>query len=104
MLGQHSGEFCTSDTFSGPSLTASSQSDISDFPDDWQNLFGLREQYHNHPIIGFPNRNSIRYKITDLRIIIEKFLADILVIQEIKLSSEFKYNTFFINNYKTPMR
>eukprot|EP00794_Sanderia_malayensis_P011690 gene11690-12903_t len=104
LLGQHSGEFSTSDTFPSPSLTASSQSDISDFPDDLQNLFGLRAQYHNHPIIGFLNINSIRYKITDLRIIIEKFLPDILVIQETKLSSEFNNNAFLINNYKTPMR
>ena len=105
LLRQHSVEFSsTTTTFPSPSLTTSSQSDNSDFPDDLKSLFGLRVQHHNHPIIGFLNINSIRYKIIDLRIIIEKFLPDILVIEETKLSSEFNNNAFLINNYKTPMR
>ena len=79
-------------------------SSISDLSDNLENLFGLRAQYHNHPLIGFLNINSLRYKIVDLRIIVEKFLPDILVIEETKLNSEFNNNAFLINNYQTPMR
>ena len=102
MRGQNCVEFPSN--LPSPSLTASSKSDIFDFSVDLQNLFKLRTQYHNHPIIGFLNINSIRYKIIDLRIIIERFLPDILVIEETKLSSEFNNNAFLINNYKAPMR
>ncbi len=101
MRGQNCVEFPSN--LPSPSLTASSKSDIFDFSVDLQNLFELRTQYHNHPIIGFLNINSIRYKIIDLRIIIERFLPDILVIEETKLSSEFNNNAFLINNYKAPM-
>ena len=94
---QHSEECLTPSTC----LTVSS---ISDPSDDLENLFGLRAQYHNHPLIGFLNINSLRYKIIDLRIIVEKFLPDILVIEETKLNSEFKNKEFLMNNYQKPMR
>ena len=94
---RHSEELLTS-------LSSPTVSSISDLSDDLENLFRLRAQYHNHPLIVFLNINSLRYKIFDLRIIVEKFLPDILVIEETKLNSEFKNKEFFMNNYQTPMR
>ena len=87
-----------------PRIPLASPDASLDLSDDLENLFGLRVQYHNHPLIGFLNINSLRHKIVDLRIIVEKFLPDILVIEETKLNSEFKMKTFLMNNYQTPMR
>ena len=87
-----------------PRIPLASPDASLDLSDDLENLFGLRVQYHNHPLIGFLNINSLRHKIVDLRVIVEKFLPDILVIEETKLNSEFKMKTFLMNNYQTPMR
>ena len=87
-----------------PCIPLASPDASLDLSGDLENLFGLRVQYHNHPLIGFLNINSLRHKIVDLRIIVEKFLPDILVIEETKLNSEFKMKTFLMNNYQTPMR
>ena len=87
-----------------PRIPLASPDASLDLSGDLENLFGLRVQYHNHPLIGFLNINSLRHKIVDLRIIVEKFLPDILVIEETKLNSEFKMETFLMNNYQTPMR
>ena len=87
-----------------PRIPLASPDAFLDLSGDLENLFGLRVQYHNHPLIGFLNINSLRHKIVDLRIIVEKFLPDILVIEETKLNSEFKMKTFLMNNYQTPMR
>ena len=62
-----------------------SVSSTFDFPDDLANLFELGVKYHNHPLMGFLNINILRYNIIDLRIIVEKFLPDILIIEETKL-------------------
>ena len=87
-----------------PRMPLVNQNISSDFSGDLENLFGLRVQYHNHPFIGYLHINSLRYKIVDLRIIVEKFLPDILIIGETKFNSEFKMKSFFMNNYQTPMR
>ena len=48
--------------------------------------------------------NSLRNKITDLRLVMERCLPDVLVIEETKLNSDFKTEIFLINNYQKPIR
>ena len=69
-----------------------------------EKLFSLRTKYHDHPLIGFLNINSLRNKIIDLRVIVERCLPDILVIGETKLGSDFRTENFLINEYQVPMR
>ena len=40
----------------------------------------------------------------DLRLVVEKCLPDILVIEVTKLISDFKTETFLANNYQKPIR
>ena len=40
----------------------------------------------------------------DLRLVAEKCLSDILVIEETKLNSDFETEVFLINNYQKPIR
>ena len=85
MQGQHSIE---------PPMPFANPTVSSDFACDLEDLFGLRVQYHNHPLIGFLTINSLRYKVLHLSIIFEKFLPDTLVIEETKLDSEFNKKHF----------
>ena len=71
---------------------------------DIDKLFSLRTEYHNHPLIGFLNINSVRNKIIDLRMLMERCLLDVLVIEETKINSDFKTDIFLVNNYQKPMR
>ena len=71
---------------------------------DINKIFGLRVTYPNNPLVGFLNINSLRNKIIDLRNIAEKCLPDVLLIEETKLSAEFKTEIFLLNNYQPPMR
>ena len=64
----------------------------------------MRVKYPNNPTVGFLNINSLRNKIIDLRNVAEKCLPDVLLIEETKLSAEFKTEIFLLNNYQPPMR
>ena len=55
-------------------------------------------------LIGFLNINNLRNKITDLRMIVESCLPDLLLIEETNLNSDFRTESFPINNYKSPIR
>ena len=55
-------------------------------------------------MINFLDINSLRNKITDLRLVMERCLPDIFVIDKIKLNSEFKTKSFLINVYQKPTR
>ena len=67
--------------------------------------FNVFSSFQNNPLIGFLNINSLRNKITDLKLVMEKCLPDIiLVIEETKLSSDFKTEIFLVNNYQKPIR
>ena len=83
-------------------LNSCSSIENEDF--DIEEIFQMRTKYSNNPIIGFLNINSVRNKIIDLRLIMERCLPDILVIEETKLNSDFKTETFQINNYQRPIR
>ena len=72
--------------------------------DDIDKIFGLRVKYPNNPLVGFLNINILRNKIIHLRNIAEKCLPDVLLIEETKLSAEFKTEIFLLNNYEPPMR
>ena len=65
--------------------------------------FSLRIEYQNHPLIGFLNINSLRKKITDLRVLMKRCLPDVLVIEETKLNSDFQTKSFLVNNYQKPL-
>ena len=67
-------------------------------------IFDLRTKNPNNPLIGFLNINSLRNKIIDLRLVMERCLPDILVIEETKLNSDLKTEIFLINNYQRPIR
>ena len=71
---------------------------------DSDNLFSLRVECSRNLLLGFLNINSLRNKTIDLRMIAEKCLPDILLIEETKLDSDFKADLFLINNYKSPIR
>ena len=85
----------------------SASSDTSTQPNilnDIGEIFNLRTKNPNTPLIGFLNINSLRNKITDLRLVMERCLPDVLVIEETKLNSDFKTEIFLINNYQKPIR
>ena len=64
-----------------------------------EEFFHMRVECARNLLIGFLNINSLRNKITDLRMIAERCLPDILLIEETKLNSDFKTDLFLIDNY-----
>ena len=94
-----------SNTISESSFSASSdRSTQLDTFSDIGEIFDLRTKNPNNPLIGFLNINSLRNKIIDLRLVMERCLPDILVIEETKLNSDLKTEIFLINNYQRPIR
>ena len=71
---------------------------------DIDKFFSLRAECAGNLLLGFLNINSLRNKITDVRMIAERCLPDVLLIEETKLNSDFKTESFLINNYKSPIR
>ena len=71
---------------------------------DIDEFFSLRAECAGNLLISFLNINSLRNKITDLRMIAERCLPDVLLIEETKLNSDFETESFLINNYKSPIR
>ena len=71
---------------------------------DIDEFFSLMAECAGNLLLGFLNINSLRNKITDLRMIAERCLLDVLLIEETKLNSDFKTELFLINNYKSPIR
>ena len=80
----------SSNDSSESSFSASSdRSTQSNTSSDIGGIFKLRTKNPNNPLIGFLNINSLRNKITDLRLVMERCLPDILVIEKTKLESDF---------------
>ena len=71
---------------------------------DIDEFFSLRAECAGNLLLGFLNINSLGNKIIDLRMIAERCLPDVLLIEETKLNSDFKTESFLINNYKSPIR
>ena len=105
---QHSLSSSTSNASNVPSESSFSVSSVKSMQEnissDIGEIFKLRTKYQNNPLIGFLNINSLRNKITDLKLVMEKCLPDILVIEETKLNSDFKTEIFLVNNYQKPIR
>lgn len=105
---QHSLASSTSNASNVPSECSSSVSSVKsmqqDISSDIGEIFELRTKNQNNPLIGFLKINSLRNKITDLKLVMERCLPDILVIEETKLNSDFKTEIFLVNNYQKPIR
>ena len=93
----------TSPSLSISSTTSSISSKYMENSNETEELFNLRTKNTNNPLFVFLNINSLRNKITDLRFVMEKCLPDILVIEETKLCSDFKTESFLISNYQKPI-
>ena len=65
-------------------------------------LAKLWKKYSDHPIIGYLNINSLRYKVVDLRHVLFESELDILAISETKLCDEFPDSQFVIEGYYHP--
>ena len=89
---------------SSPSYTSTDISVDSNDSSDIGKLFSLRTEYHNHPLIGFLNISSLRNKIIDLTVLMERCLTDVLVIEETKINSDSKTESFLVSNYQKHMR
>ena len=72
--------------------------------DDISKFFRYRCEHSENPIFAYYNINSLRYKIIDLKEVMERCLPDILVVAESKLNETFTNPQFFMNDYYEPTR
>ena len=56
-----------------------------------QILLKDRERYYKNPLIGYLNKNSLRNKIIDMRIILQDLQLNYFVLSETKLDKQFSY-------------
>ena len=68
------------------------------------NLIVVRHNHPNNVFLSYLNINSLRYKITDLRILVPQFLPHYLVISETKLNGEFPSAQFLISDCEIKSR
>ena len=105
---QHPLSSSTSNASNVPSESSFSVSSVKSMHEnissDIEEIFKLRTKYQNNPLIGFLNIKSLRNKIADLKLAMEKCLPDILVMEETKLSSDFKTEIFLVNNFQRSIR
>ena len=73
-------------------------------PTDLQILISDRLKYLKNPLLGYLNINSLRNKITDLRIILKEISLDYFVVSETKLDETFPTAQFNINDYEIRAR
>ena len=80
--------------------------DITEFTSinyiDLTNLMSLKGDNLKNPFLSYLNINSLRYKIVDLRHILEQTGIEIVAVSETKLSEEFPDSQFFIDGYTFP--
>ena len=69
---------------------------------DLTNLMSLKGDNLKNPFLSYLNINSLRYKIVDLRHILEQTGIEIVAVSETKLSEEFPDSQFFIDGYTFP--
>ena len=63
-----------------------------------------RQNHPNNALLSYLNINSLRYKITDLRILVPQFLPHYLLISETKLNKEFPNAQILISDYEIKSR
>ena len=68
---------------------------------DLQILQDDRVKYHNNPLLGYLKINSLRNKVTDLRIIFKDLSLDYFVLSEAKLDESFPTVQFTSEGYET---
>ena len=66
---------------------------------DLQILQEDRIKFHNNPLLGYLNINSLRNKVTDLRIIFKGLSLDYFVLSETKLDESFPTAQFTLEGY-----
>ena len=69
---------------------------------DLSELKSLKSDNPKNPFLCYLNINSLRYKITNLRYILKQTGIEIVAVSETKLSEEFPYSQFFIDEYTFP--
>ena len=84
-----------SNTLCESSFSASSDGSTQlDTLRDIGEIFNLRTTSPNYHLIGFFDIDNLHNEIIDLRLVMERCLRDILVIEETKLHSGFKTDLF----------
>ena len=68
---------------------------------DLQILQDDRVKYHKNPLLGYLKINSLRNKVTDLRIIFKDLSLDYFVLSEAKLDESFPTVQFISEGYET---
>ena len=71
---------------------------------DLQILQDDRVKLHNNPLLGYLNINSLRNKVTDLRIIFKDLSLDYFVLSETKLDESFPTAQFTLEGYEIRSR
>ena len=69
-----------------------------------QQLQEDRLQHHKNPLIGYLNINSLRNKITDLRVIMTILSLDYLILSETKIDESFATSQFNVEGYEIRAR
>ena len=69
---------------------------------DLQILQDLRLQHRKNPLTGYLNINSLRKKMSDLRVLLHDLQLEYFVISETKLDDSFPSAQFAIKNYEIP--
>ena len=71
---------------------------------DLQILQDDRVKFHNNPLLGYLNINSLRNKVTDFRIIFKDLSLDYFVLSETKLDESFPTAQFTLEGYEIRSR
>ena len=69
-----------------------------------QQLQEDRLKHHKNPLIGYLNINSLRNKITDLRVIMTILSLDYLILSETKIDESFSTSQFNVEGYEIRAR
>ena len=76
----------------------------SNLQHDLEMLRNERLKFNKSHLVGFPNINSLRNKIIDLKEIIQYLNLDDFVLSETKIDSRFPSAQFAIDNYEIKAR
>ena len=71
---------------------------------DLQILQDDRVKFHNNPLLGYLIINSLRNKVTDIRIIFKDLSLDYFVLSETKLDESFLTAQFTLEGYEIRSR
>ena len=69
-----------------------------------QQLQEDRLKHRKNPLIGYLNINSLRNKITDLRVIMKTLSLDYLILSETKIDESFPTSQFNVEGYEIRVR